>query len=748
MLSISNIVTIFVLLRFQHRRRSKQTLNVPSYPVRNVTYEWYLRLAIPRNTPISETAIDYSRTLLAYIDLHTCYQLMITLDARKAKILERYTRINEPFALYQPIDPSSFPNDRLPSPGLRILPFRFHSIPAGFTLPEQGIEQPTYHDPNSPTLDLDTDLSGAPANQDIVKIIHEWFPFFEQFVDKYCRPPSYGPQAFIDFNKPTELISDPSPERENDILTVINSTFAIKPYRPLHFVDAQAAMTPLSTSAAYHDKFDPETLVISRKATPQIYAARQMSKGHHNNVMLNTFRLELHNIKVDLPSRDDLIHFFLKHPTQLFIRSQISLRDPQEPKKIRPVYAVDSRFLHIEKMLTTNFLAQMRNPECCVLHGLETFRGSMQFIDQIAHSFNFYVSLDWSSFDQRLPLSAIKCYYTRVLPSLLIISDGYFPSRGYENTAQPIDHFARKVFNILSFLYTWYRNMVFLSFDGYAYTRLNGGVPSGLLNTQSLDSFGNMYVLADCLLEFGFTTTETQGMIFFILGDDNIFFVNQPHARMIDFMDFLDTYALKRHGMVLSVLKSVYSKLRTQISILGYTNMYGMPIRPLGKLVAQLVYPERPVPEDKQWMHAARALGLAYAACGQDSSFHQLCFHVYRHFKPDYPVPSSQFRKWIKFTVREIINFETDAELTTFPEFPSLQEIRSLVSTYHGPFSETDKWPETLFEDTPPSDNLHTYTTLDEWLRTHPEFQFDSENYMPGYDAPDALSIAFSNLQI
>jgi len=464
--------------------------------------------------------------------------------------------------------------------------------------------------------------------------------------------------------------------------------------------------------------------------------------------VLNTFRLDLHHIKSKLPPLSDMVKYFLQHPTQLFIRSQISLRDPNESKKIRPVYSVDSRFLHIEKMLTTPFLAQMRNPQCCVLHGLETFRGSMSFIDRVSRSYNFFVSLDWSQFDQRLPLPAIEAYYTRFLPSLLIVDNGYFPSRGYENTSQPIDVFALKIFNILSFLYTWYRNMVFLSFDGYAYTRLNGGVPSGLLNTQSLDSFGNMYILADCLLEFGFTIAETREMIFFILGDDNIFFGRAHFARIIEFMSFLDSYALKRHGMVLSVLKSVYSKLRSKISVLSYENSFGMPIRPLGKLVAQLAYPERPIPENKQWMHAARALGLAYASCGQDFSFHQLCNIVYNHFKPLTPVPTSQLRKWLKFTVREILDIDPDSLETPFPDFPTIDTVRQLVSSYSGAFSETDKWPETLFEDVPPSDNLHSFTTLQDWLLSHPEHSFSSANFMPGYDSSDEIAIAFLNLSL
>nr|QOI17253.1 RNA-dependent RNA polymerase [Caloscypha fulgens partitivirus 1] len=756
MLTISQIVTINILLRFQHRRRSGNIPKQVSHPIRNIYYEWMIRSQIPEDASLQQYNVDYSRTLLHYIDLNTNFKVSESIREIQDDFFERYTSLDEPFNLHTPHDILEIPENRIPSNGLKILPFRYHQISPGL-ISHHGKESLTYLDPFAPetpdsrepySFNPEVDLTGSPPHPEIVQIIHDWFPMFEQHIQTYCRPPSYGPQAFQDFNRPTDPIPPPSPQRENDILTIIRNVFAISPYRPLHFVDALAANTPNITSASYHDKFDTKAKAYARYSSPALYANRPQSKGYHFNHMMNTFRLDAHKIKnaeITLPWK---LQFFLDHPTQLFIRSQISLRDPSTPKKIRPVYSVDSRFLHLEKMLTTNLLAQMRNPQCCVLHGLETFRGAMSVIDKIAHSFTAYVSLDWSNFDQRAPQPAIKCYYTRFLPSLLIVSHGYFPSRGYENTQQPIDIFATKVFNILSFLYLWYRNMVFLSFDGYAYTRLNGGVPSGLLNTQSLDSFVNMYVLADCLLEFGFTIQETMEMIFFILGDDNIFFARMNFSRIADFMVFLEDYAKRRHGMVVSILKSVYSSLRTKISVLGYENTYGMPTRPLGKLIAQLCFPERPVPDDKSWMHAARALGLATAACGQDADFHMLCYMVYQKFKPTNKVTSAQFRKVLNYAVLESLDFKFTEYMLDVPEFPTLYEIRSKVSSYAGPFNEKDKWNRSLFKDVPPSDNLNDFVTLDTWLNTHPEHSFDSQNHMQGYDSPDFLSVDFSKLSI
>jgi len=474
----------------------------------------------------------------------------------------------------------------------------------------------------------------------------------------------------------------------------------------------------------------------------------QSPLNHINNVLTRA-RQVIHNAKeTGTPSGDCLSdalqpdsaeqarlnNFFLSEPTELFIRTQISERDPTKNKKIRPVYAVALLFILIEIMLTYGLIVQLRNPECCVLHGLETFRGSMNVINHAAHFFQSYVSLDWSQFDQRLPLYVIIAYFTRWIPKFLIVNKGYAPTHTYpdSSTNHSTSH-AIKLFNLLQFLLLWYINMVFISFDGYAYVRLNGGVPSGLYNTQSLDSFGNQYIIVDCLLEFGFTLLECKNMLFFILGDDNIFFARQNFTRICDFMVFLDQYAKTRHGMVLSILKSTYTDLRHKIEVLGYTNNYGMPTRPIGKLVAQLAYPERPVKHD--WMHAARALGLAYASCGQSAPYHMLCYLVYQKFRPQDPIPAHKVRKVFKYVMTEIFDIDYDVEMFSFPEFPTLYDVRRQVENYHGFFSETDKWKENIFSSGPTVTDPDI-VTLETWLQQNPTYTFSTTNTMQSSFSP------------
>nr|QLC36831.1 RNA-dependent RNA polymerase [Sarcosphaera coronaria partitivirus] len=749
MLSIFSIVTLNILLRFQKRRRRNETTPTLTQPIRNILYEWETRRSSDSDAPTSRY-FDYSKSLLAYIDLITCHTIEIHLQDNIDTIKERYFIRDEPFDLYDHISDTDLPEERLPAPGIQHAERRYHSIPSG-TLNINEKLHILENDPNfietnefrsNILFDETFDLSGSPPHPEIAKLIHDWFPAYVPYLEEFCRPPSFGPQAFHDFNRPTPSPQPPTPDRHEAIMHIVRAKFNIRPYRPLHFADALAAETPLNTSASYYSKFDPRTRVLARFSSPSRYSDKPTSKGYNINVMLNEFRQEFHYIKYeglpfptdryDSDTNSDLNNIWLsKHPAQLFIRTQISKRNPNEPKKIRPVYSVDDRFLHIEKTLTTPLLAQMRNPQCCVAHGLETFRGSMSLLDRVALAFTSFISLDWSQFDQRLPFYVIVAYYLDFLASLIIISHGYMPTHSYPDTTADPHSFAQRQFNVLIYLLSWYLSMTFISYDGFAFIRQHGGVPSGLLNTQSLDSFGNMYIITDCLLEFGFTTDECLDMLFCVLGDDNLIFLRQNFSRVVKFMTFLEQYSASRHGMVLSILKSMFDKIRSKIVFLSYENNYGLPTRPIGKLVAQLAFPERPVPADREWIHAARALGLAYASCGQDYVFHLLCKMVYEKFKPDVPVSALHINKIFKKWKFQLPEFDIESPTYTFPVFPTVHDIRAPLAAYHGPFSEEDKWNYKVFT-VPPSDNLTDYVTLKDYIKLSPEMSSTVNEFWHG----------------
>jgi len=252
--------------------------------------------------------------------------------------------------------------------------------------------------------------------------------------------------------------------------------------------------------------------------------------------------------------------------------------------------------------------------------------------------------------------------------------------------------------NLLHFLHLWYNNMTFLSVDGFAYRRSCAGVPSGLYNTQYLDSFGNVFLIVDSLIEFGFTDNEIQAILLFVLGDDNTGMTNIPYPRLTAFVTFMETYALSRYNMVLSRTKSVITNLRSKIETLGYRCNYGQPRRSIDKLVAQLCYPEHGI---KYSTMSSRAIGIAIASCGQDSTFHNFCRDVYLMFLPFHaPTEASNtlFRRMLLRDFEETIPFFDDANE---PTFPSLMQVRDLVSTYQGPLSYAPKWNYAHFINAP-----------------------------------------------
>jgi len=233
--------------------------------------------------------------------------------------------------------------------------------------------------------------------------------------------------------------------------------------------------------------------------------------------------------------------------------------------------------------------------------------------------------------------------------------------------------------NLLHFLHLWYNNMTYLSVDGYAYRRTYCGVPSGLYNTQYLDSFGNLYLLIDAMIEFGLSDSEIKSFVIFVLGDDNTCFLPLDISIVYKFITFLEQYALTRYNMTLSITKSLLTTLRSKIETLGYSCNHGHPKRDIGKLVAQLCYPEHKLREHTM---SARAIGLAYASAGICPKFHSFCQDVYNIFRSYYRPDIRTAINLQRTVFRDMPDDLPDFATVLLPPFPSLYEILEKYSTY------------------------------------------------------------------
>nr|ADO60922.1 putative RNA-dependent RNA polymerase [Grapevine associated partitivirus-1] len=595
------------------------------------------------------------------------------------------------------------PDNRIPPSGITLLPFEYKSM-------------------NTVTATLEVPESGFHIHPKIERLVRSRYPQYLTFVRKYTRPLGTTDATVADFFKPQTPSAPVEPERISHIMTHVMKKMAITPYRPLHFVDTQYDKRPLHTGTGYFNRRSIVQNVHAMFSYPKEYESKPSSKGYYINAFLESARSLVHWIKsTGTPFRhapsnlaDSLRTFFLQRPTMLFTRNHISDRDGN--LKQRPVYAVDDLFLTIESMLTFPAHVIARKLECCIMYGFETIRGSNAALDTIAQSYKSFFTIDWSGFDQRLPWVIAVLFFTEFIPRLLVINHGYAPT--YEYPSYPdltTTDMVSRLNNLLTFLSTWYFNMVYVTADGYSYTRHLAGVPSGMLNTQFLGSFGNLVLITDGLIEYGFTDHEIDNLLLFIMGDDNSGFTHWSIARLESFIQWFETYTLHRYGMVLSKTKSVITVLRQRIETLGYQCNFGHPRRPIGKLVAQLCYPERG-PRPKYM--SARAVGMAWASCAQDKTFHDFCRDVYYEFLDEreeidettYGMLQSYLPGYLRIdeSVRQTINFN---------EFPSLEHVFSTVRKWKGPLSYQPKWDLAHFvyqpDVIPPnSQTLHEYWQL------------------------------------
>jgi len=299
-----------------------------------------------------------------------------------------------------------------------------------------------------------------------------------------------------------------------------------------------------------------------------------------------------------------------------------------------------------------------------------------------------------------MPWTVVDLFFTVFLPSLIIISHGYQPTAEYKTyPGLTPEKLYSRLFNIICFLRLWYYNCVFVTADGFSYVRLFAGILSGMLNTQYIDSFCNLFIMIHALFHFGCTIPEIYELAIFVMGDDNVLLTLWSEQRLHTFMIFFEKHALHHFGMVLSAKKSVFTVLRSKIEMLGYRLSHGSPTRDIGKLVAQLCYPEHR-PLDKYM--SARAVGIAWAAAGMDPMFHEFCKDVYNTFLP---YADHEHSKYLDKILKHLPGFfkilDDPSEFVNPERFPSIDEVRYRYKRWQGELDPHKKWSPAHFMQLP-----------------------------------------------
>jgi hypothetical protein len=584
------------------------------------------------------------------------------------------------------IQPSEIPPHRHPKPGISVLPVRLHQqqvVTASSDVPETGFQL-------HPLLNY------------LVRTKYiEYLPYIYQ----YCRPLGTTDSTFSDFNREQKEYPAVPPSTTERIVHLVSKLLNAQRFLPLHYVDTFFCKMPLHTGTSYYYRHSYEIRTHASFSHHPDYANKQTSKGYYLNAFTEWARTVVHRIKEfalpfspenlsphEITSR--LREFFISHATLLFTRNHISDRDGI--LKQRPVYAMDTLFLHLEAMITFPLHIMARSMKSSIMYSLETIRGGCSYIDSRARDFLSFLCIDWSSFDQRMPWIIVDTFFTVFLPSLIVISHGYQPTAEYPTYPglTPEKMFSR-MYNIISFTRLWYYNCVFCTADGYAYVRRFAGIASGMLNTQYLDSYCNLFLMTHALIHFGCNDQEILDLLIFVMGDDNIILSHWPEIRLHSFMTFFESHALTRFGMVLSAKKSIFTILRSKIEMLGYQIHHGQPIRPLAKLVAQLCYPEHG-PVDKYM--SSRAVGMAWAAAGMDPTFHEFCHDVYLTFEP-YRLKNEtpDYNKVLKHLPGVFKMLDDPTEFVNPERFPTIDEVRTRYSKWQGELDPWKKWSPAHF---------------------------------------------------
>jgi hypothetical protein len=422
--------------------------------------------------------------------------------------------------------------------------------------------------------------------------------------------------------------------------------------RPVHFCDLRYYPWTLSTSVEAPFSTNPD--LIRKVAKAKQAGLLETGKMNFHNLYNHVFEYNrplVHLIKDGKAKGNKFMYWNTAHARSHLVKSS-------DPDKIRMVHGVPKITLMVELMLLWTYFNFLRAGTTPIAWGYETLKGGWYKLHKEASShtpkISTWLALDWRMFDKLARYSVIDDVHDMWL-SYLSFDNGYIPTRDYRNPeTQP---------HRLNNLWKWMCNAVKFTPirlpDGSEWKRNHSTIASGLLQTQVLDTFVNAIMLITCLLAMGFNVTSRTFIK--LLGDDSLIGLEElvPKEDFLRFLKDLATEAMRRFGAVLNVSKSGIFRTLNEANFLGYHNRNSIPYRDELALLSQLAYPER------HWdIHrlAARAIGIAWASCGQSDIVYNVCQDVYQFCMKCGATPNPIGHSFLEFMMTV-----DDIDLTAFP---------------------------------------------------------------------------------
>jgi hypothetical protein len=322
--------------------------------------------------------------------------------------------------------------------------------------------------------------------------------------------------------------------------------------------------------------------------------------------------------------------------------------------------------------------------------GFETLKGGAFKLNQewTGSTKCTVLCLDWKKFDKKVHFRLIDKIHA-IWKRHISFEKGYVPSHEYPDTT-PQDAAHQK--ERLERLWTWMCNSIkhspIRTPDGASYERQFAGVPSGVLQTNYLDSWANLVVLLTCLHAVGIEFNDKCRIR--VMGDDSKIILPYDYDWFVGTgkLKQMAIEAKRRFNFVINTKKSFIGRYDNDAPFLGYRINHGWPFKNRTELLCRLAYPER----RNDWESlAARAIGIAYASAGVDETVYQICKDVY-----DFLVNTKYVKPRLSsldYYMYEVIGFDGGEE----PQFPSLSDLRRRIFNLEKSMDNSEYMPSDVF---------------------------------------------------
>lgn len=481
------------------------------------------------------------------------------------------------------------------------------------------------------------------------------------------------------------------------------------PLKPIHFSDLRHYPWQLSTSigapfATSDDWKDYVNEKYESNFTKSYYrdlfreahgisllptmVDRRMTKRNLYNEMFFINRKNIHLIKDGHKSNEN--GHDLKYWNTAFARQH--LVESHEEDKIRLVFGAPSTFLMAELTfiwpLQISLLARGENSP--MLWGYETTTGGWsrlyKWANKTVPQCNFVATLDWKRFDREARHTVISDIHQLVMRTYFNFSDGYHPTVHYPDStgANP-----RRIENLWNWMTDATLTTPLMLPNGDILRFRHSGIYSGYFQTQILDSMYNCVMIFTILSKMGF---DLERIAIKVQGDDSILLMAYLYETLKpSFLRFFAHYAKAYFNSTLSIDKSEILPSLENAEVLRYRNHATMPYRDELQLLAMLRHPERTVSLPALM---ARAIGIAYANCGNHTRVYQICEDIYNFLKAGgYSPDPHGLPGGLRYRQNYVPGY-AEIDISHFPTYFEtvrlLQEpVRDLVTEKH--------WPQTHF---------------------------------------------------